>query len=350
MYGEHVDRETAFGLTRYTTKEDVLMAIKTLVNRDRYLMGHSTETGRAIAYARNYLFKNARPGASKICVVLTDGFSQNFDLTAEEASNARKDGIEMIAIGIGKEVSMKEVEAIASRPDLIFKIDSFDLLPRFQTSVMTKTCKKMYKIVNGTENKFPPGDGGDEDKCKDRQIDLNIVFRPSTVPPPYIVDLIDESISSDDMVGGVTKVGVITIPSVNINGFRLNNYENKAEIKQHFGRQDPGFILTPSLQDLRTEAFETRNGGRPDSRKVGLLIIDEKIRDIEQAVNETELARADGIDIFCMDIGASNSIGLLQGLTGGAEDSVVSVGTLQDIPPIGNLLIGKICMNTTRTD
>ncbi|XP_052832621.1 uncharacterized protein LOC106870666 [Octopus bimaculoides] len=265
-FGQEVVRDSAFGFSTYKTKEKVLAGIKGIVYRGRD-MGDQTETGMAIAFARKNVFSNTRPGVKRICVVLTDGRSTDPLQTKQEASYARKDGIKMIAVGIGNNVSMEELKAIASNRHLVFKIDSYDLLPQFERHVMTQTCENLYNVVNDTEviitdetpismkitttPKFevegpismhfttkPPIDTGeegpismlhtttkspsvdvtvtrpisDQHPCKDQLLDVNILFRPSRIPSRYVMKLIDKSISGDAMDQGITRVGVISIP------------------------------------------------------------------------------------------------------------------------------------------
>ncbi|XP_029654105.2 matrilin-4, partial [Octopus sinensis] len=139
-FGQEVVRDSAFGFSTHKTKEKVLAGIKGIVYRGRD-MGDQTETGTAIAFARKNVFSNTRPGVKRICVVLTDGRSTDPLQTKQEASYARKDGIKMIAVGIGNNVSMEELKAIASNGQLVFKIDSYELLPQFERHVMTQTCE-----------------------------------------------------------------------------------------------------------------------------------------------------------------------------------------------------------------
>jgi hypothetical protein len=90
-----------------------------------------------------------RPGVPKIGIVVTDGNSNNRQLTASEADKARKDGITMFAIGVGRGINDNELHAIATDPDsqYTFRADSFDALTSLKGSLSSKTCQRTYNNI-----------------------------------------------------------------------------------------------------------------------------------------------------------------------------------------------------------
>ena len=74
---------------------------------------------------------------------MTDGNSNNRQLTASEAAKARKDGITMLAIGVGRGINDKELNSISSDPDsqYTFHADSFDALKSLKGQLSSKTCE-----------------------------------------------------------------------------------------------------------------------------------------------------------------------------------------------------------------
>lgn len=91
-----------------------------------------------------FLFLGHRPGVPKIAVVVTDGNSNNRQLTAAEADKARKDGITMFAIGVGHGINDGELHSIATDPDsqYSFHAESFDALTSLKGSLSSKTCER----------------------------------------------------------------------------------------------------------------------------------------------------------------------------------------------------------------
>lgn len=90
-----------------------------------------------------------RPGVPKIAVVVTDGNSNNRQLTADEADKARKDGITMFAIGVGHGINDGELNSIATDPDsqYAFHAESFDALTSLKGSLSSKTCQGEHRIA-----------------------------------------------------------------------------------------------------------------------------------------------------------------------------------------------------------
>jgi collagen type VI alpha len=88
-------------MSEYDNKED----IKHKIENVRY-QGGRTNTGDALHYVRTHVFpaSGGRPNVPHIAIVLTDGMSQNFDYTTQEAAAAHAQGITTFVIGIGNKV------------------------------------------------------------------------------------------------------------------------------------------------------------------------------------------------------------------------------------------------------
>lgn len=123
-----------FNLLRYTTRQDVKQAIRTIP-----YMGEGTYTGTAIRKTTQEGFYSSRAGVSKVAIVITDGQtdkreSVKLDLAVREAHAAN---IEMFALGIVNSSDptqaefLRELNLIASDPDAehMFLIDDFNTLP-----------------------------------------------------------------------------------------------------------------------------------------------------------------------------------------------------------------------------
>ena len=66
-----------------------------------------TRTYNAIEKMHYEMFSSslARSGVPRIAIIITDGESEDTDLTREAAKTARDDGIIMFAVGVGKKVN-----------------------------------------------------------------------------------------------------------------------------------------------------------------------------------------------------------------------------------------------------
>ena len=114
-------------------------------------VGGGTNTGSAIAHARNVMFKSSyggRDNAVKILIVITDGFSRNTTQAALEASICRSIGIKLFSIGVGFGVDTFELTAIANRPNeddekFSFRVDDFQGLETIRSAIVANVCKGM---------------------------------------------------------------------------------------------------------------------------------------------------------------------------------------------------------------
>lgn len=98
------------------------------------LMGSTTRIDKALRLTQKEMFSfanGARAGVPKLLILLTDG-SQTQDAGAEHpgdvAEELRKDGVNILVVGIGKGVNNTELNHIAGSEANAFTADSFDEL------------------------------------------------------------------------------------------------------------------------------------------------------------------------------------------------------------------------------
>ena len=124
---------THVGVIRYASTATELTALGAILDpvvldsfiRNIAFTGGGTETGIAIDLAR-LGFQNSRQseGVPLVMIVLTDGESGTSPGPA--AAAARAEGIQIISFGIGSGVNIAELNDIASGPEFVFLIDSFN--------------------------------------------------------------------------------------------------------------------------------------------------------------------------------------------------------------------------------
>ncbi|XP_042346288.1 matrilin-2-like [Plectropomus leopardus] len=103
---------TEFTLGQYTT----VRSIKQAVSQMQY-MGRGSMTGSALRHMFESSFsakEGARPNIPRVCIVFTDGRSQ--DDVSEWADKAKNSGVTIYAFGVGKAIE-QELREIASEPD-----------------------------------------------------------------------------------------------------------------------------------------------------------------------------------------------------------------------------------------
>ena len=98
------------------------------------LMGSTTRIDKALRLTQKEMYSlgnGARPGVPKVLILLTDG-SQTQDAGAEDPGDVadvlRKDGINIIVVGIGQGINTTELVHIAGGADNAYSAASFDEL------------------------------------------------------------------------------------------------------------------------------------------------------------------------------------------------------------------------------
>lgn len=128
-----------FNLQRYQSKNDLLNAI----DRIPYMSG-STHTSEALTFARQHSFTLSagdRAPVTDVLFVVTDGQSISPTKTKQAASLIHQAGIKTFAIGVGGSISKQELQNIASDPQHVFHVSSFDALHLLQSELRNKTCE-----------------------------------------------------------------------------------------------------------------------------------------------------------------------------------------------------------------
>lgn len=84
----------------------------------------------------------ARKNVTRVGVVITDGKSRFPSITEAEAIAARDDGIWLFAVGVGNDVDVDELKAIASQPsdEFAMQVASFDILNTLGSRLAVSIC------------------------------------------------------------------------------------------------------------------------------------------------------------------------------------------------------------------
>lgn len=134
----------AFNLNAHTTKA----SLSTATQGVQYMAG-GTNTPEALNMAVNDILlgpEGNRHDAAKIIILVTDGKSNDELLTGQAAAHARFMGIVVFAIGVGSEVSIPELNLVATDPDCthVFTVsgynDIIDIKEEIEKSSCTGNC------------------------------------------------------------------------------------------------------------------------------------------------------------------------------------------------------------------
>ncbi|XP_048244945.1 uncharacterized protein LOC124143446 [Haliotis rufescens] len=139
-----------FDFIKYTAKDEVLGAIDKVTKA-----GGGTETDLALNFASEDLFTDAmgsRNGSSKIILLVTDGKSNASTRTIAAARRARKKGIIIFAIGVGRHVDHLELVGVANAPSCthVIVLSGYSDLTALVSEIQQRSCKAPAVLKTGT--------------------------------------------------------------------------------------------------------------------------------------------------------------------------------------------------------
>uniref|UniRef100_A0A2K6LVM1 Collagen alpha-1(VII) chain n=1 Tax=Rhinopithecus bieti TaxID=61621 RepID=A0A2K6LVM1_RHIBE len=144
------DPRTEFSLDALGSGGDVIRAIRELSYK-----GGNTRTGAAILHVADRVFlpQLARPGVPKVCILITDGKSQ--DLVDTAAQKLKGQGVNLFTVGI-KNADPEELKRVASQPtsDFFFFVNDFSILRTLLPLVSRRVCT----TAGGVPVTRPPDD------------------------------------------------------------------------------------------------------------------------------------------------------------------------------------------------
>lgn len=129
-----------FGFNTYNNKRYLMKAI----DRIPYLRS-ITRTGYALSFARRNLFNSRRRNRKQVLIVMTDGISN--DRVGGSALALKRAGIEVFAIGIGKNYNIGQLMQIASTKRQVY-VAGFRNLQNIVRVIKSKACKGMTIFVS----------------------------------------------------------------------------------------------------------------------------------------------------------------------------------------------------------
>ncbi|XP_005075021.1 collagen alpha-1(VII) chain [Mesocricetus auratus] len=130
------DPQTEFGLDALGSGGDTIRAIRELSYK-----GGNTRTGAALHHVSDRVFLPhlTRPGIPKVCILITDGKSQ--DLVDTAAQKLKGQGVKLFAVGI-KNADPEELKRVASQPtsDFFFFVNDFSILRTLLPLISRRVC------------------------------------------------------------------------------------------------------------------------------------------------------------------------------------------------------------------
>ncbi|ELU08766.1 hypothetical protein CAPTEDRAFT_228894 [Capitella teleta] len=316
-------------------------SVRRKIRAIEYLPG-TTDTASALLQARK-LFQEPsnRPGFRDVIVLITDGASNNYDRTIEEARRTRLDRIDILSVGIGNWMDERELMEIATDPD------------EYNTYIVSKYAEPESLALNLRKSLC-----NDYDDCRGVNCEnggtcfegINYFFClcpdgfagrycqvECNIPADVIVSLDGStSVSGPDFYDmmGFTKTLVESLPFDAVNGIRfgvqsfadepradiyLDTYTTKRDLISgiSFPKISGGTNTAGALKHLRENMFNSANGDRPGVKNVVVLVTDGRSNNRSATWEQAVALRNDDVTIVTVGFDIQNEYDLMemQGMT-----------------------------------
>ncbi|GAB1607321.1 cartilage matrix protein-like [Argonauta hians] len=322
-------------LGTYKTKQSLVNAIKNI----KRLHG-STNTHLALTDVLQNGFskaKGARSNVHKVVILITDGQSVYTRDTAKAADALHNNNIEVIPIGVGKDVSETELKILASKYEKLHLVKNYDSLKKaLEDHVSKVTC------VSQTICKTQP-----TDVIFAIDSSSSISAADFSIQKKFLIDFVkfNKLIISDSN----THIGVYTFAGNFVKNFQLNSYKTKADIINALNSLTPLNGITNThlvLEEILKNGFSKSNGARANVNQVVVLISDGEPLYIQKTTDAAADLHHAGIKVYAIGISNATNFPHLKTIASSKETffHVPNYDTLDLIEQNVNRLI---CKNVT---
>ncbi|XP_067669067.1 cartilage matrix protein-like [Haliotis asinina] len=330
-FGDGVYEEDAFGFSSYTDQRSLKRAISSIPFKG----GQATDTGAGIQFMRDRFLPHARKGVRTVCIVLTDGNSQRPELTEHQARITREAGVEMFAVGIGRNVSEEELRNIAGVDDHVFTVTSYNLLGTIRSRLAFESCgeEPVPRVV-----------------CRDSPIDVSLVIDASSSigPTNFTIglDFVENFVKSFDISPHRARFSVITYGrgTYNNTAFDFDDYSDEVSVVKAIAgipytagnHTDTGL----GIEYMRDRQMLPKQ--RAHAAHIAIVMTDGQSQDWEKTQKEAAKARDVGINMFAIGVGFNLSEQELLDIAG-RQEQVFTVADYRALETIHNELDVKTC-------
>ncbi|XP_052673852.1 uncharacterized protein LOC128155962 isoform X3 [Crassostrea angulata] len=268
-----------------------------------------TNTAKGINKMREYFRTQGRSNAPKVMVIVTDGRSTRPRETIAEAELAKREGIVVIAVGVGTEIFRDELRQIATNERKLFEVSDFAALQRIIIAIRDLICQ-VITTTPAIQTTTP----------------LPATTTLSPIPncdvPAEIMFMLQGSQATDDQSWADSKRFLSTVvnnmyasPSAHHYGafvygsaigdhVGLQPFKDKFELQNYFNSMmkptSSGSDVAAALKMMR-EVF--REQGRPSAPKIGVMITNEPTSTRRLTMAETDLAKTEGVKLYTIGVG-----------------------------------------------
>jgi collagen type VI alpha len=332
IFGDNAHNE--FGFNTYTTHAKLEEAI---LNSTYF--GETTQTDLALKMAREVSFtpqNGARSGVEKVAIVLTDGRSNDPDLTAQQAKLLKDSGVLVIAVAIGVDILNRELETIATLPEDIFHVEHFEVLESIQREFSRQTCDRVAQKI----------------ECE-AQADILFILDSSAsiIATNYVkmLKFVANLTRNFDLGPNAVQFSTIIFGDDAHLVFDFGQYNNHPSIEQGIlgiTYLAQNTFTNRALSLARLEAFSSAHGARGNVSKIAIVLTDGQSSLPTETSRQAQLLKSSGVLILSVGIGDTVRLSELESIAS-LPENVFQVDNFGVLSTIQKTLTNKTCETVT---
>ncbi|CAI9721272.1 type VI, alpha [Octopus vulgaris] len=293
-----------FHLNKYSDKNALLSAIGAI-----HRISGNTNTADALTRARTITFtagNGDRPKVPNIAIVITDGNSNNAQLTVKAANSLKATQAVVFSIGVGTNIRQSELQAIATGPGTshVFTVTNFAALNTIKKELATKTCEAQKIIPT-----IIPTDAPD---CNVSMADILFILDSSgsVANPDFLrmITFVKEMVKGFDIGNSTVRVAVSIFSGGTVEKFHLDKYFDKAALLKAIGqisRVTGSTNTANALTRARTISFQPPHGDRSGAPNIAIVITDGNSDNPIQTTDAALQLKNTGTAVFSIGVGSN---------------------------------------------
>ncbi|KAK7505812.1 hypothetical protein BaRGS_00003083 [Batillaria attramentaria] len=341
--------QSVFNLNQHQTDQEVIQALSSAP-----MVGGTSNMQEALRFTTDNMFTpqaGVGSGTSHIVVMVTNGHSQNPDLTILQnpdltilqGTTAQNNDIQIYTVGVGAGINEAELKGVASDPDTryFYKADTFAALQGLDDILGPKICNEVPK-----DPSFLPAPTG----CLDKADVVFLLDSSSSIGKDnfhkledFLKDVVqDLNISPDGVHVGLMQYS--SYPSLEFSlGMHTSRYDALKAIDA-VTYMGGGANTADALDYMRRLVFSQNSEARPGVPRIAVVITDGSSPNSGDVAIQANNARLDNIGLLAVGVGPNMNTAELQAIADDPDSQhMFTVSDYDQLPSITHQLIDATC-------
>ncbi|XP_030071430.1 von Willebrand factor [Microcaecilia unicolor] len=338
-----------YEFTDVQSKESIIQRVREI----EYRGGNATNTGQALSYISEHTFSTSTGSRDQVPHLV---YMVTSNPATDVITNVSED-IDIVPIGIGKNINIRELELISQHNTPIL-IDSYEELDiQIPELVLEKCCFPDHILMTMKSLTTPTALHVTTVPCSKPMDVIFILDGSSNIKASQFDEMksfLKAFIEKADIGSRTTQVAVLQYGRTNTLEISWKDPQEKESLlrmvnliqQREDGPSKIGDAVLFAVQNAMSEA----HGGRPNATKIAVIIISDKSLDsVHTAAHTAGLNR---VSVFPIGVGNRYDEEELNFLAGHSpKDKVIKLNRMEDLPimvSLSNEFVNKLCTEFIR--